>query len=226
MNVLRLTTRFEPDFSWFARTISLDTFPELEPQARELFELAKAKLAPQSIHAEAFITSHEKHESSRVTVEGTTFEGKILKRLADVHRVLPYISTCGTGLEDIDLSTYDFLAPYWVDTLKTRALQAAQSQLKHYVKEHYWLKRTNSLNPGSGNVDIWPIEQMHRLFNLLGGNEYVISEIGVRLTESSLMIPNKSIAGLLFDADFQYDSCAYCSRKNCPDRRVPQEHTI
>ncbi|MGM0432014.1 MAG: hypothetical protein ACQEQU_04815 [Spirochaetota bacterium] len=226
MNLIRLDTNFEVDFSWFARTITLETFPELEGQARELFALAKEKLVPQSIHAEAFITDGKHNDISCITVEGITFEGKILKRLSDVHRVFPYISTCGTGLESVDLSAYDFLAPYWVDILKTRALQAAQAQLKRYVKEHYGLKLTNSLNPGSGNVDIWPIEQMHQLFNLFGGKQTVLTELGVQLTESSLMIPNKTVAGLLFDAEFRYDSCAYCSRKNCPDRRVPQEYTI
>ena len=74
-----------------------------------------------------------------------------------------------------------------------------------------------SLNPGSGNVDIWPIEQMIPLFSLLDqGNP-----VGVSLSESALMIPNKSIAGVIFfSPGTDYESCAYCERERCPDRRV------
>jgi len=68
------------------------------------------------------------------------------------------------------------------------------------------------VNPGSGNIDLWPIEQMHGLFRLLG--ERGAEPIGVRLTESSLMVPNKSIAGMLFaSAKSDYESCAYCDRE-------------
>ncbi|MFA7225496.1 MAG: vitamin B12 dependent-methionine synthase activation domain-containing protein, partial [Sphaerochaetaceae bacterium] len=70
----------------------------------------------------------------------------------------------------------------------------------------------------SGNVDIWPIEAMQGLFRLLGGG----GEVGVTLTASSLMIPNKSIAGLMFASqESDWESCAYCERKNCPSRRAP-----
>ena len=67
-------------------------------------------------------------------------------------------------------------------------------------------------------IFVWPIEQMQGLFRLLGGAD----QIGVTITESSLMIPNKSISGILFaSATSDYESCAYCERENCPNRRVP-----
>jgi hypothetical protein len=218
-SIIRLSTKFSTPFSWFAKKIMLEQFPELEDEAQHLYSMAAEMLEPQSIHAQKFIDSFSRDAQgvSSVTIEGCTFTGKVLDRLEQVHRVFPYIATCGTGLEEMDVSSMDFLAPYWIEILKTQALREAQRQLRAYLSETYRITRTNSLNPGSGNVDIWPIEGLREVFTLLEGGD----EVGVRLTESCLMIPNKSISGLFFDQDRIYESCAYCSREHCPDRRVP-----
>lgn len=223
--IIHLKAPFDTTFEWFAQKITLENFPELTDEAEELYEKAAASLKPQSIHKQSFIDSYDTTAEAGVTsmqIDGISFSGKVLDMLKDVHRVFPYIATCGTGLEDLDLSSYDFLAPYWIDILKTEALRTAQHQLKEYVIETYHIGRANSLNPGSGNVDIWPIEALQGIFSILGES----SRIGVSLTDSSLMIPNKTISGLFFDTEHLYESCAYCSRTHCPDRRVPFERSM
>lgn len=223
MDHIRLHSRFTPSFEKFSQKITLDVFPELTDQARELFTIACERLEPQSIHSEVFITDRfVDQEGTHIRIGQIEFCGKILSRLEGTHRVFPYITTCGTGLEDLDLSPYDFLAFYWLDILKTQALRQAQRELKEYMSTTYKVTRTNSLNPGSGNVDIWPIDQLSGVFSLLGGS----GRTNVTLTESSLMIPNKTIAGMMFDTKTSYESCAYCSRENCPDRRAPFEHEL
>ncbi len=221
---IHLTTAFSGSFEWFAKEIRLEQFPELYDEAEMLYESARHSLMPQSIHTQAFIDSYRINDTGipSVEIDGITFTGKILNRLHKVHRVFPYIATCGIGLEDIDPSTRDFLVPYWIDILKSKALRIAQLQLETYLTENYHLHRINSLNPGSGNVDIWPIEEMPKVFTLLHGGKAV----GVKLTDSCLMIPNKTISGLFFAQDRIYESCTYCTRKNCPDRRTPFEQKL
>jgi hypothetical protein len=74
------------------------------------------------------------------------------------------------------------------------------------------------MNPGSGDARLWPIGQQRPLFELLGDVE---AAIGVRLTPSFLMVPNKSVSGILFPTEVRFESCQLCTRENCPRRRAP-----
>ena len=224
-SLIHLRTSFDASFDWFAKQIRLEQFPELTAEAEDLYDKAKQLLIPQSVHLQADVDSFaaEQDGTFTVVIEGTQFNGKVLDRLDGVHRVFPYVVTCGTGLEDLDLTTYDFFAPYWVDALKVKALRIGMRQINSYMRETYHLSRVNTLNPGSGNVDIWPIEQLRDVFSILGD---VDRETGVTMTESCLMVPNKTLSGFFFDRDHVFESCAYCERANCPDRRVPYSETL
>ncbi len=74
------------------------------------------------------------------------------------------------------------------------------------------------MNPGSANYDVWPIAQQRPLFALFGG---ATDDIGVRLTESHLMVPDKSVSGVMFTSSSGYVNCHACDRENCPNRRAP-----
>ena len=79
------------------------------------------------------------------------------------------------------------------------------------------------MHPGSGDVSVWPIEQQQALFSLLGDVE---SEIGVRLTESFLMMPNKTLSGILFPTETDFGACQVCRRENCPSRKAPFDEAL
>ena len=64
----------------------------------------------------------------------------------------------------------------------------------------------------------WPIEGQRELFRILGDTE---GTVGVRLTDSCLMLPSKSVSGILFQDHTGHVNCALCPRENCPNRRVP-----
>jgi hypothetical protein len=104
-----------------------------------------------------------------------------------------------------------------VDTIKEMALGASTSYLRNHLKEKYLLGRLSSMNPGAGDVATWPIEQQQLLFSVFGNVEELI---GVRLTDTHLMIPNKSVSGLFFPTEVPFESCMVCQRKNCPGRRA------
>lgn len=214
-----LTVPFEAKFPQYQHSIRFADIDDAQKDATILFEAASQRLVPKVLLREMFIDEHGKVDGlPSVTIGEERFVGKALAALDDVHRVIGYVATCGDEMETYDLSPLDFLAPYWLDSVKNQALGQARRYMLEYCKNHFGITKPLSLNPGSGNVDIWPIEQMQGLFRLLGGAD----QVGVTLTESSLMIPNKSISGLLFaSATTDYESCAYCERENCPNRRVP-----
>ena len=71
------------------------------------------------------------------------------------------------------------------------------------------------MRPGSGDATVWPIEQQKMLFDLLGD---VRGCIGVRLTDSFLMMPNKTVSGIRVPTEKDFRSCQVCHRENCPSR--------
>jgi cobalamin-dependent methionine synthase I len=106
----------------------------------------------------------------------------------------------------------------WHDAFKYRALDAATTYVCEYVRKEYGIRRLASMNPGSGDVDVWPIDQQQELFAVLGDTEQLI---GVSLTESHLMIPDKSVSGIFFPSETNYVNCQSCTREVCPSRRAP-----
>ncbi|MDD4220036.1 MAG: vitamin B12 dependent-methionine synthase activation domain-containing protein [Sphaerochaetaceae bacterium] len=214
-----LTPTFTPSLTRYKRSIRFDNIDDAQSDALALYDEAAQKLQPKVLLQELFIDSHGIHDGlATITIGDIQFEGKALKVLKDVHRVIGYVTTCGAEMETFDLASLDMLAFYWLDMVKNQALAQARKAMFSYCREHLGITKPLSVNPGSGNVDIWPIQQMQGLFEILGGG----SQVGVSLTESSLMVPNKTISGLIFaSADSDYESCAYCERERCPNRRVP-----
>jgi hypothetical protein len=68
-----------------------------------------------------------------------------------------------------------------------------------------------------GSLADWPIEEQAPLFKLLGD---VDASIGVKLTDSMLMLPAKSISGVYFPADVSFFSCQLCPRERCESRKA------
>ncbi|RLL91510.1 hypothetical protein BG32_11460, partial [Mesotoga sp. HF07.pep.5.2.highcov] len=79
------------------------------------------------------------------------------------------------------------------------------------------------MSPGSGDAEIWPLQQQKELFSLIGN---VKEEIGVELKESLLMIPTKSISGIAFRSKKDYRSCMVCRRVNCHYRSAPYDEKL
>ncbi|MDY0287908.1 MAG: vitamin B12 dependent-methionine synthase activation domain-containing protein [Sphaerochaeta sp.] len=210
---------FKPSLAQYKRSVRFEDLDDAQDDALALYNKAQEILQPKFLICERFITAHSVIDGlPSITVDGVVFRGKALRVLDDIHRVFAYVATCGDELESLDVSDMDMLAPYWVDAIKEQGLRDARVALMAHCRANYGISRPKSLNPGSGNVDIWPIEEQRGLFTVLGGSH----DIGVTLTESFLMLPNKSISGFIFASPtVDYESCAYCEKERCPNRRVP-----
>lgn len=210
---------FNPSLVQYKRSVRFDDLDDAQDEAMDVYKKAQEVLQPKVLICERFISDHRRVDGiPTITIDGAVFTGKALRVLDDIHRVFAYVATCGDEMESLDVSHMDMLAPYWVDSIKQQGLRDARLALMAYCRQTCGISRPKSLNPGSGNVDIWPIEQQQFLFEILGGS----ADIGVSLTESFLMLPNKSISGFIFASPTEdYESCAYCEKERCPNRRVP-----
>jgi hypothetical protein len=214
--------------------IILDSIPvSLDPE--QFRELTHVDLSAPSVKtwadlpASALHTAHpkalykvcyiEERTEEEVKLEGIRFTSSVMSRnLREVERVFPYIVTCGVELDSIEVAAEDVFACFMLDGLKELVLRQAMDHFRKHLAENYGLdeRHMSTMNPGSGNRDVWPISQQRRLFRLLGDVE---ASIGVRLTDSFLMTPNKTVSGILFPTEVPFVSCQLCTRENCPRRR-------
>lgn len=201
----------------FKKAVRLESYPELTEELEDFLDNADGVAAPKGMYREDFV---DEVTAERVRISGAEFTSEILAdKLGSVPRVFPYIATCGAELDEMDLSPYDMmLSGLWHSTYKMQALGAAANHLKKVLKESFEIKILSSINPGSGNVDVWPVDQQVPLFSLFGETE---EALGVRLTESCLMVPDKTISGIYFPSKIEYCNCESCTRENCPARRAP-----
>ena len=112
---------------------------------------------------------------------------------------------------------------FWLDTIKEMALASSIKYLRDYLKRRYALGQVSKMSPGSGAQDLWPIEEQKQLFSIFGN---VKDLIGVKLTDSFLMIPNKSVSGIYFPTEIRFESCQLCPREVCPGRQAPYDKNL
>ncbi|HPJ22861.1 MAG TPA: vitamin B12 dependent-methionine synthase activation domain-containing protein [Clostridia bacterium] len=191
-----------------------------EPEDVELFDsmiekamsIGNAKLA----FGEAYIT--ERFDDG-VSIDSYRFHCRLMKNnLMEVNRVFPFVATCGRELYEWARGIDDVFIQYWADHIMEVTLRNAIAHLYDTVRTAYGVSKIASMNPGS--LDGWPIEQQVELFELLENKN---RDLGVELTESFLMVPQKSVSGILFKSKSGYTNCKLCEMVNCPSRRAPFE---
>jgi len=174
---------------------------------------------PKAFYKPAFI---ESRTEDQVIIDGIVLTSRVLRvNLERVHRVFPYITTCGLELEEWSRSFDDMLQKFWADVLKEMALRTAINYLHDHLIEHYRLVRISRMNPGS--LPDWPLPEQRPLFAFLGNGP---SLIGVQLTDSFLMLPIKSVSGIWFPTEESFESCRLCPRENCVGRRAPYDQNL
>jgi len=218
MNMNEVLADFPYDLDLEALSKSLRIKPDSE-HLKEFTDLAhrvREVARPKALYKESFV---EAKQTETVTIDAVTFRSRILRKNLDgVERVFPYIATCGAEVDGIHIPQDDFLAVFWHDAIKAALLASSIRYLSEFLKRKYLLGKTSVMSPGSGDVDVWPIEQQREFFSLFGDVE---GAIGVRLTPSFLMLPNKSVSGIRFPTEIDYQNCQLCHREKCPGRRAP-----
>ena len=185
---------------------------------RELIETAESLIQARAVFQVSYI---QQRGISSVTLDGITFASRVLAvNVKNTERTFPYIITIGKDLEDQAGSSGDLLKQFYLETMGDMALRLARDYLGEYLKKNYGIEKTASLSPGS--LKDWPITEQKLLFSLFKDK----GRIGVRLTESMLMIPRKSISGIYFATEAGFYSCQLCPRKKCPARKAAYDKTL
>ncbi|MEN6310137.1 MAG: vitamin B12 dependent-methionine synthase activation domain-containing protein [Acidobacteriota bacterium] len=157
-----------------------------------------------------------------VVIDGVTFRSRVLRRNLDrAQKVFPFVVTAGPDLERAASSSGDLLSQYYLEEMANVALENAAAWLAGRLGTRWGFPSLASMDPGS--LEDWPITEQPKLFSLLGDTERLI---GVRLTDSMLMLPRKSISGIFFPSEEGFTSCRLCERAACPGRRTPYDPAV
>jgi hypothetical protein len=157
-----------------------------------------------------------------VRVGGLTFTSKVLrKNLDSVERLFPYVVTIGATFEEEMRNNPDLIKQFYLDTIGTAALTSARKHLEKHLKSKFAISKMSFMSPGS--LSDWPLEQQRPLFELL---EDVENCIGVKLNDSLLMIPGKSVSGIYFPTEITFFSCQLCPRKECMGRKAAYSEAL
>ena len=207
---------FSPSPAQVFNRLNMDENHPLAGEAQHLLEQALSIAAPVALYKPAYI---ESVEEDCVMIDGATFKSRVLRvNLEKVHRVFAYVATCGNELREWALSFDDMMYQYWADAINEMALGVAIRAMNKDIQKRYRPGKTSSMSPGS--LKEWPVQQQKPLFKILGDVE---NTVGVKLTESMLMIPNKSVSGIIFPSEENFESCLLCPRSDCPGRRAPYD---
>jgi len=135
-----------------------------------------------------------------------------------------FVSTAGPHLERWSgelMANGDMMRGYIVDAIASEYVEQAsvwlEKQIGSYVQSRGW-KLTNRYSPGYCD---WPVSEQHKLFSLLPEKF-----CGITLTESSLMVPIKSLSGIIGlgpDVKRGAFQCSICDLKDCFRRREEPE---
>jgi hypothetical protein len=157
-----------------------------------------------------------------VVIDGVTFHSRVLRTNLDrAQKVFPFVITAGPELEHAASSSGDLLQQYYLEEMANLALENGAAWLRDRLGARWGFTALASMDPGS--LEDWPITEQPKLFSLLGDTERLI---GVRLTDSMLMLPRKSMSGIFFPSEEGFTSCQLCERAACPGRRAPHDPAL
>jgi len=189
--------------------------------AERVIEQARTLAHPRAVY-EVHETAHA--ADGAVLLGKGRFTGKILNRVlegSDLAAV--YAVTLGPEL-DAEASRYaaggDVLSSVLLDTVGTLVLAKASIAFVGRVFEAQAAPRgcvvTLPFGPGQCR---WDLSEQRVLFDLIKP-----TRIGIALTDTFLMIPKKSVSGILgigkSDEVFTSSPCQLCHRKDCPGRTM------
>jgi hypothetical protein len=153
-----------------------------------------------------------------LVVDGVQFHTDqiVTAQIRKADRVIFFLCSIGPGMETWSrhfAHEGDPTMSYFVDTVASLIVEAAVDTMHNYIAEQLklqGLKITNRYSPGYCD---WSVEEQKKLFSFFP-KEFC----GVTLTDSALMIPIKSVSGLIGvgkDVAYQQYFCDTCGRKDC-----------
>ena len=178
--------------------------------AEELLELVKERAVPKAVYRASVAVN----DGKKLYVDNVLMKSYApLLRFESPETVFPYVATCGTEIQEVDIPKREILRYYIFNVIKELLLFSAIQYLKKYLVSTYRLKDLTHIGPGEAFGPIW---QQKELFSIIGNVEELI---GVRLSPHYLMLPEKSSSGMLFETSVEIERCVICPQVKCISRR-------
>jgi hypothetical protein len=220
-SVVKIPVEFSPEET--ARRLRFSPGRAGFASVEDFVDFARPLIDFKAVYDVAYLGSKEE-ETTEVEVPGVArvvFKSRVLRRNLDrAQKAFPYIMTLGPELERVAVSSGDLLRQYYLEELANIVLDDGVSWLSKSLEDRWGMPNLSNMNPGS--LEDWPLEEQPKLFSLFGETDHVI---GVRLTENHLMLPRKSLSGILFPSEEDFHACRLCAREKCPSRRAPYEES-
>ena len=170
------------------------------------------------------IRNIERVHGASAFVDGSiVFESDVVAQLLEqCNQVAVFVVTIGECLEETASSLADNSSVLQAAVLEAMGSEAVESvadfvqdKLGSMVQNHGFVI-SRRFSPGYCG---WDIEQQNMVFRALDGNS-----AGVDLSDSCLMIPRKSISGIIgigpSDGNVdRYNPCGFCDKCDCASRR-------
>ena len=185
----------------------------------ELIELARSLVRLRAVYDISYVGAKN---AGSVEVADIVFRSGVLRHnLESAQKVFPYIMTIGPELEKTASSLGDLLKQYYLEEIANIVLEQGAAWLTDKLQGRWGFPRLSNMSPGS--LEDWPITEQRQLFSLFGDTE---KTIGVRLTDHLLMLPRKSISGILFPSEEGFTACQLCPRETCSSRRARYDEAL
>lgn len=215
MKVDRLTILgnipFASDLERLQSKLHIKPGSELDRDLQGLCARARTLAAPKAIYRNSYI---EMRDEGSIVLDGVRLHSRVLQvNLSELHRVFPYIATCGSELAEWARGIEGLMQQYMADLIMESALDQAIAAMEADIQHRFSPGDLSEMNPGS--LPDWPIEQQRPLFALLGDAPEAID---VRLKDSLLMSPTKTVSGIKFASERSFASCMLCDREGCRGR--------
>lgn len=171
-------------------------------------------------------------EQGRLAFEGEVFSvgGIIARQLRGAGAFACFVATAGAEFADFQQQVHargDLLQAYLVDAFGSLAAEHCADRMEERLQgslDPLGWSRTNRFSPGYCG---WHVREQQALFGCFAARG-TAAPCGVRVTESSLMLPIKSVSGLLGVGPglrrLDY-SCGLCDYAHCYKRRLPDKKT-
>lgn len=161
-------------------------------------------------------------EDSVIIDEITFGTGRIISRqLSRAGRFAVFVATAGEGWtqwKEILRRRDDVLHTFIADCIGSQIVESAADYMEQVLQKELdedGLRRTNRFSPGYCG---WQVSQQPLLFSLFPDAQ----PCGISLTESCLMMPEKSVSGIIgVGENVRYHpyTCHICTMENCLRRR-------
>lgn len=204
---------------------SSNNYPVLSDAVNQLLPFIKQNCKPAG--GFRYFNSQKISFSKNVLfIENTQFDlGPIIYRdVKDVAEIFVFVCTIGKNIEEKIhklFSEGDSLTAFILDRIASELVEFTADLLEQKIKNDFLKEGYNLSNRYSPGYCGWSVSEQKKLFSLLPDKF-----CGVELTESSLMIPIKSVSGI-YGADLNLIRkdyhCEICDDEFCYKRKLRKD---